>query len=122
MSSQYPILIVAFPLFSAFLIAVLGWFRPGVCYPIAVAALFGSLYAAAQTLAQVYHSAGSELHYFLGNWKPPYGIEYVIDPLNGIVLVAVTLVAFLAAIFSGPAVKRNWLTKQRISIPFSFFW
>jgi multicomponent Na+:H+ antiporter subunit D len=106
-SSQYPILIILFPLFSSFLIAVLGWFKPGVCYPIAVAAMFASLFCASQTLAQVYGSAANEIHYFLGNWKPPFGIEYVIDPLNAMVLVVVTLVAFLTAVYSGPSVKKE---------------
>jgi multicomponent Na+:H+ antiporter subunit D len=44
-----------------------------------------------------------EIHYWLGMWEPPWGIEFVVDNLNAYVAIIVTFMAIAAAIYS----KRN---------------
>ena len=44
-----------------------------------------------------------EIHYWLGMWEPPWGIEYVVDNLNAYIAIIVTFMAIAAAIYS----KRN---------------
>ena len=39
--------------------------------------------------------AGGPIHYRLGGWFPPIGIEYVLDPLSAFVILVVNTVAFL---------------------------
>jgi multicomponent Na+:H+ antiporter subunit D len=44
-------------------------------------------------------------HYYLGGWAPPWGIEYVVDPLGGGMAVLVALLATLVAIYAGPHLR-----------------
>jgi len=64
-----------------------------------------SLGAAIVTLAQVMKTG--PISYRLGGWPPPFGIEYVIDHLNGLVLVTIALVSFLAVIFAKLSVEKE---------------
>ncbi|MBU0673838.1 MAG: monovalent cation/H+ antiporter subunit D family protein [Proteobacteria bacterium] len=107
---QYPILIVIVPFLSAFFLSITGCFKRSLCRPIALLALFGAAAAAVGSLHRVITTG--IIHYRLGGWPPPFGIEYVIDHLNGLVLVVITLVALLAAIFSGKSVERELPGKE----------
>ncbi|MFC1523526.1 monovalent cation/H+ antiporter subunit D family protein [Thermodesulfobacteriota bacterium] len=104
-SEQLPILLVILPLFAAILISVIGVFQTRYCYPVAVCALIGSLYAAAGVLMQVLENG--VIHYQLGGWPPPFGIEYVIDHLNAMVLLIIASVGLIAVIFSKESVKQE---------------
>jgi multicomponent Na+:H+ antiporter subunit D len=52
------------------------------------------------------------LHYYLGGWDPPWGIEYVIDPLNALVAVIVSGISFLIGISSNRLVKKEFPEKM----------
>ena len=102
---QYPVLIVVIPLLSAFVINILGGMDKRYCYPATLIALGGSLAAAVATLCRV--ASHGVIHYRLGNWAPPFGIEYVVDHLNALVLVVVIGVSFVAAIASKRGVEEE---------------
>jgi len=110
--AQQPVLIIVIPLLSAFLVCIAGCFRRWLCQPVTVMALLGSCWAAVGTLQQV--MAQGAIHYRLGGWAPPMGIEYVVDHLNGLVLVVVTLVATVAAIFSREIVEEELPTRVNL--------
>ena len=105
MEQQYPVLIVIIPMFTAMALTLAGWFKPAVCQPLAVAGLLGSFLSAAATLLQI--GAGEVISYRLGGWQPPFGIEYRVDSLNALVLVMVSLVALLVAIFARKPVEKE---------------
>ncbi len=105
-ASPFPILIIVVPLISAFLIILLGWLKKNLCYPFMVAALAVSALSSLAILQEVIHHG--ILHYHLGNWDPPWGIEYVIDPLNAFVLVIVSVISLLIAIASKKMVEREF--------------
>jgi len=107
MEQQYPVLIVLIPMFTALAITLIGWFRPVLCQPLAVAGLFGSFCSAVATLVQVKNTANGVISYHLGNWAPPYGIEHRFDGLNGLVLVMVSFVALLVAIYAKKPVEKE---------------
>ncbi len=94
---QLPALQVAVPLIGAPLCALLG--RPRLAWPFAVAVAWITFAIAIALLARVL--AGGPIHYTMGGWPPVLGIEYVIDPLNALVLV---LVSGMAAVIM-PAVR-----------------
>jgi multicomponent Na+:H+ antiporter subunit D len=100
-----PILVVVIPLLSAMAVSMVGWFWRQLCWPMTVVALGATLAATLATLGQVMR--GGTIHYQLGGWPPPIGIEYVIDHLNGLILVTIAGVAFLAAIFAKESVARE---------------
>ena len=47
------------------------------------------------------------IQYWLGGWKPPWGIEYRIDHLNAIMLVLVSLLSLLVAIHAKKSVEQE---------------
>ena len=52
-------------------------------------------------------SSGQPIHYYLGAWSPPWGIEYVVDHLNGLVLTAIAIVSLLAALYAKSMIERE---------------
>lgn len=99
------VLIVVVPLMSSFLVVLLGWFKRGLCYPLTLAALFVSFLCSLGILDTV--MAKGTIHYWLGGWEPPWGIEYVVDYLNGFMLVMLTSIAFVVAIYSKRSVEQE---------------
>ena len=105
MQSQLPILIIITPLLFAFINAVVGWFRPVYSVFITILAMALSFYFSVQMLALVI--SDGTIEYVLSGWTAPYGIEYVVDHLNGMVLVVVSFVALLVAIYSKRGVDKE---------------
>ncbi|MCD6266186.1 MAG: monovalent cation/H+ antiporter subunit D family protein [Deltaproteobacteria bacterium] len=102
---QAPVLIVVIPLMFTFVALILGLWKKGLCYPIVLIALSLSFLATLQTLNIVITSG--IIHYRLGNWNPPWGIEYVVDYLNAFVLPVISFVAIMVAIYSKKSVEKE---------------
>ncbi|NWG01270.1 MAG: monovalent cation/H+ antiporter subunit D family protein [Syntrophaceae bacterium] len=104
-ASPFPILVIVVPLISAFLIILLGWLKKSLCYPFMIASLMATVFFSMAILRWIIHHG--TLHYYLGNWDPPWGIEYLIDPLNAFVLVIVSVISLLIGIGSKPMVESD---------------
>lgn len=52
-------------------------------------------------------SSGTVIHYELGGWKPPWGIEYVIDALNALVALIVGIIATLTLLYGKKMAERE---------------
>ena len=105
---QHAVLLILAPLFGAVIISLIGALHRRVAYLLIVSSMAASFYSAVATLRQVaQQAADGPLRYRLGDWAPPYGIELVIDPLNGLVLAMVSGVALLVAIFSKNTVRQE---------------
>ena len=102
---QAPALLVIIPLLSALLVNMAGLINRQYCFPIAIAGIFGSFAASVVALIEVMENG--VIHYRLGGWPPPFGIEYVIDHFNGLVLVTIAFVSLLAALFSKESIKQE---------------
>jgi multicomponent Na+:H+ antiporter subunit D len=105
MVPQSPVLVVVIPLIFAFLTLAFGWWRKDLCYPIALVALSTSFLASLHTIYTVLTTG--TIHYYLGNWEPPWGIEYVVDHLNAFVLVIVSFISLVVAISSKRTVEQE---------------
>lgn len=99
------VLIVIVPLMSSFLVALLGWFKKEACYPLVLSALSVSFLCSLGILDTVI-SKGT-IHYHLGGWEPPWGIEYVVDYLNGFMLVMLAFIALVVGIYSKRTVEKE---------------
>ncbi len=90
-------LFVAVPLGGAFLISLIGKrikVLPDIVGILSTAAMLGlSILAVGATKT-------SSLVYSVGAWKPPVGIAMVLDGLSSFMLVTISVVAFLVAIYS----------------------
>ena len=105
MIPQSPVLVVVIPLIFAFLTLLFGWWRKGLCYPITLVALSLSFLASLHTLNTVITTG--TIHYYMGGWDPPWGIEYVVDYLNAFVLVIISCVTLVVAIYSKKSVEQE---------------
>ena len=111
-SEQMPILIIIVPLLGAFLVNIAGCFNKKLCWPLTNIILLLSTYAAIRTLGMV--MTGGEISYRLGGWPPPFGIEYMVDHLNGLVLVVINGISLLVALYSKKSVERELADKTTL--------
>ena len=103
--SGIPVLIVAGPLFAAFLLPLVGWWRRAWAFPIAIAALSLSFGASVVTAQRVLSTG--PVHYFMGGWTPPWGIEFRIDPLGALMLLLLSSITLLIAIYSKHSILKE---------------
>ncbi|MBR2628006.1 MAG: hypothetical protein IKD30_07060, partial [Peptococcaceae bacterium] len=110
MSQHFPVLIVLLPLTAALLSPFFSYFHKQAGKWVAIASLFGAFVCSAGLLMQTVQDGGKAIHYWMGNWMPPLGIEFVVDPVNAIIVAMITFLAMMTAIFSTPFLKKsNWL-------------
>ncbi|MEO8144117.1 MAG: monovalent cation/H+ antiporter subunit D family protein [Betaproteobacteria bacterium] len=94
--AHLPALVVVVPMIAAPLIVLVR--RSTAAWAIATAAgVF--CFAAALLLAGEVLSAGA-ISYHLGNWPPPWGIEYRLDALSAYVLVLVSGIGVVSALYA----------------------
>lgn len=92
---------------ASFIVFAAGSFKRSVCFPLVIAALTACLVFAAG-IASAVLSTGNPIHYHLGAWPPPWGIEYVVDHLNALILPAIAVIAFLSAVYSRSMAAREF--------------
>ena len=105
MIAQTPILIVVIPLISSLLCPIVGLWRKGLSYGWAILALSLCALASIETLFAVMQ--GGAIHYRLGGWAPPFGIEYVVDHLNAMMLILVSAISLIVVIYSRRSVEQE---------------
>jgi len=99
-SQHYPVLHVVLPLIAAPVMVLAR--HGGIAWLLATAVSWSSLAVSVALFAQV--ADGSVVSYAIGNWAPPWGIEYRIDSVNAFLLVLVSLIASVVAIYSRESV------------------
>lgn len=100
-SAHQPALQIVLPLIAAPLCivlrsALLGWL-------LAMLVTWGALIASFLLLLRVID--GGPVSYAIGNWPPPWGIEYRIDLLSAFVLLTVSVVGAVSMLFARRSVK-----------------
>jgi multicomponent Na+:H+ antiporter subunit D len=105
MIEQIPILIVIIPLISSFLCPLIGLWRKEACHGWVVFALSLSVLASIHTLLSVIGSGS--VHYHLGNWNPPWGIECVIDHFGAFMVVIISTMSLFAAVYGKMTIEKE---------------
>ncbi|MFC1967698.1 complex I subunit 5 family protein [Chloroflexota bacterium] len=95
--SALPVLILAPLLLFAFISVLTGIWRQKLGYISAIIGISLSLVAAAAGIVTVLTQG--ELRYHLGGWAPPFGIEYVLDPLSAFMSVIIVFIGLMVLIF-----------------------
>jgi multicomponent Na+:H+ antiporter subunit D len=103
LTAQSPVLLVMVPFISAFVVALIGYRYPDRAQPLSVASL-GVTFGFSLIVLQRVINEGI-IQYSLSGWPAPYGIQYQVDHLNIIVLVAIAFVALMSAIWGSQAVE-----------------
>ncbi len=105
MSVETPILIIVIPLISAVLTPLMGLWKKVLSYICAITALSLCTLASVNTLYRVL--TDGSIHYRLGSWPPPFGIELVVDHLNGMMLVIVSVISLSVAVYSYRSIEQE---------------
>jgi multicomponent Na+:H+ antiporter subunit D len=103
-----PALQVVVPLLAAPATVLLR--RRGLAYVLATTVSLFALYAALQLWLQV--RAGNALSYAIGNWPPPWGIEYRVDTLSAFVLVLIAGMAVVVLPFARRSIGAEIAERQ----------
>jgi multicomponent Na+:H+ antiporter subunit D len=91
-----PILLLLPLLFGSVLAVLAGLWRPAAAQVVAVVATATTLVLA---LVGLVVTRDGPLTHDLGGWPPPFGIEYVLDPLSAYVIAIVALVGTLVLVY-----------------------
>jgi multicomponent Na+:H+ antiporter subunit D len=79
------------------------WWSKRACFPLAIAALLVCLISSCGILKTVIEQG--TIQYWLGGWRPPFGIEYRVDHFNAYMLVLVSSLALISAIYARRTVE-----------------
>jgi multicomponent Na+:H+ antiporter subunit D len=106
LAQHLPALQVVLPLISAPLAVLLR--HRGIAFAIVTAGAWAAFAAAISLWLQVDQlPAGGAIAYHIGNWPPPWGIEYRIDRLSSFVLVLVSGTAAVVLPYSRASIERE---------------
>ncbi len=105
MIQQLPAIIVVVPLITSFMVFTVGWRYKKPAYPLVICGLAICLLSALTMLTTVINTGAIE--YWLGGWKPPWGIAFRIDHLNALMLVLVSFLSLLAAIHAKKSIEQE---------------
>lgn len=110
MMQHAPVMIVLLPVSAALLCMLFSRISKNLGSWIVIASILGAFISAVTVLKEVVAGGGKAIHYWMGGWEPPIGIEFSIDPLSGILAVLITFISLMVAIYSRPFVKdEDWL-------------
>src|SRR3972149_8578962 len=98
MAEHSLILIIVIPLMASCFNILLGLFRRGFCYPLVIATLSLCVILSIFIMDGVINNG--VIHYRLGGWAPPWGIEYVVDHLNAFVMTIISFISLFVAVYS----------------------
>jgi multicomponent Na+:H+ antiporter subunit D len=110
-TNNSPVLIPLLFLSMGILTPVLAMKKDGVARVIALLASFTSVVIAVYNVFKIIN-VGMPIHYRLGDWVPPIGIEYVLDHLNAFVILVVNGIAFLVLIHAKKVIDRELPGKE----------
>jgi multicomponent Na+:H+ antiporter subunit D len=107
-ATHLPALQVVVPLLAAPLTVLLR--RRSLAFGVALLASWAALVIAVLLWLQV--RASGTISYAIGNWPPPWGIEYRVDALSAFVLVLVSAVAAVVLPYSRSAIEAEVAPQQ----------
>jgi multicomponent Na+:H+ antiporter subunit D len=95
--SNAPVLIPILFLAVAILVPLIAWKQKWLAWPVTIIASAASVVISVSDIFRVIDNNGP-IHYYLGKWAPPIGIEYVMDHLSAFIALVINGVAFLVLI------------------------
>lgn len=105
MSQHYPAIIVVLPLLASFFTFFSGWWVKRSGFFIAVSALVACFVLAIGILDQVL--TGGAMQYRMAGWDPPWGIEYRVDHLTTCMIVLISSLSLVTAVYARRLVDRE---------------
>jgi multicomponent Na+:H+ antiporter subunit D len=100
MTDHLPVLIVVLPLVAAVLMPLIALASSSAARLVTLGTLL--LVCLCSATALMHALQQGPWHYHLGGWAPPWGIEYVIDPLSGGFATLIAGLGLLVGVYAGP--------------------
>lgn len=111
-TEHFPILVIVIALVAAYTTLLAGWVDRRYSFPIALGTIAVQFAISLYLLWEVV--TNGTIHYNLGNWLPPWGIEYVVDRLSAYVLVILLLLSLLCCIYSKRSIANEIEEKKTV--------
>ncbi len=105
MNQDLPVIIVVVPLIVSFVISFTGWWTRRLPFILSMAALSVCLVCSVLIFATILDQG--TIQYHIGGWPPPWGIEYKIDSLNAFMLVLISFLSFVTAIYAKKTIEKE---------------
>lgn len=118
MTAHLPILQVVAPLILAPVCALLRSAK--LAWAVAFVGSLAALAAALSNLSAATAAAPVPISYAIGDWPPPFGIEYRIDVVNAWVLVVVSTIAAVVSFFARTSVAHE-IEARRVPLFYAAF-
>jgi len=109
-TTHLPILQVVIPLMAAPLCLLLR--RSRLCWALSLAVSAIALMIALLLLGRVLSEG--PISYALGNWSPPWGIEYRVDIVNAFMLIIISAIGTVVQIFAPRSVSHEILPSKHV--------
>lgn len=93
-------LLFVIPFATAIVTPMVGLRYRALCRPLALAAVAAMTVVSLWGYAEVLRTG--PIHYTLSGWPPPFGLEWVLDGLSGLLMVALSAIGTVAVVFAGP--------------------
>jgi multicomponent Na+:H+ antiporter subunit D len=98
---HFPVIIVGLSMFLAYTMLLAGYLNRRL--PFFMSVIWNSFCLILSLFIMNYVLTEGPIRYWQGGWRPPWGIEYVVDAMNAYLLVIVISIVILGLIYS----KRN---------------
>lgn len=110
LTNNSPVLIPLLFLAFGLIIPLVAWKRNNWAWPTLMLASLASVAIAVFNVLKVMDKG--PVHYYMGNWIPPIGIEYVLDHLSAFVMLVINLIAFLVLLHAKKIVPHELAGKE----------
>ena len=110
---QFPVLIVGLSMFLAYTMLLVGYFNRRLPFFMSLAMNSFSLILSLFILNHVL--TVGPIRYWQGGWRPPWGIEYVVDAMNAYLLVIVISLVILGLIYSRGNVRHEIEERKHVT-------
>ena len=105
MAQQLPVIIIITPLIASLVISFIGWKYRKLSFFLLITALFLCMVSSIILFSIVLNHGAMQYH--IGGWKPPFGIEYRVDHLSSFMLVLISFLGFITAVYSKNIVEKQ---------------
>ena len=112
MNSNLHMYILAAPLLTAFFIGIVGRVNRKIVAPMVWGSLTVSTIISVIVLCRILQTG--PVSYTVGAWLPPWGIELLVDPLSGLMLLLISAVALLASIAALPCAEKELAGQEHL--------
>jgi len=105
MNQQLPVFIVIVPLIFSLVISFTGWLYKRLPFILSMAAVSICLVSSVSLFYTILNQGAIQYH--VGGWMPPWGIEYRIDHLNAFMLVLISFLSFVTAVYAKKTIEKE---------------